>query len=1071
MRKVNLISIVLVCFVVSLISVSGFAASLGESCDFMNGPYCDDSYCSSCEGSGICQSAMPDCGGDYCPEGDCDDYVPDCSEGSIGAECYCGGSPYTSGYCCSGTWQSEDCNAGGSVCGNGICDSDETYNACPQDCGGTESQSCSEMGGSCCNSGTYCDTSDGGHLVGQANDCVVCCADGNCVSDSETTGSCGDYSTSGECNDASCKWCADDNGCYGTDHTCGDIGSMSCSVDTDCYGCPVEYSRLTTNGKCINGECTCCANDNDCQPDHTCQGGYCMSGNDPCEWDNCPGYCCSGSDDPCPSDNCPGYCCQASTGDWCGYHSDGVDNYCSDNQYCADSGKAWCCPHGTKVCPGDPNGNCVNFCEDENRVCGNAICEPGETTENCHDDCPNFTGMQNVPENCWVSRNRFGKEFIECEKKNFCPPNNELAMVKEQCISKQGTPIEKIDKYNGCKFVHCEFNKYVAGGDCPTEAQNEKAAQDCFDMGMNPVPVWKGGGGFGSGPTCEVIDCLGKGIQHGPHACAEYENPGIRLGFIDQCGGIEGTMVVFDDNDPQCLITKCQDTTSVCAKELPEGAYDRCPGDLIFDRDEETGCITKFDCVWTGGGSDVTADDVKNIPSGEKLLSLAVKFKGLDVKLIQLADEMENFKLFYEGQAEKERAKGTAEGDALAEEYDLEAKRFVKVMAMLKTAGAEVTKSQEEFLEIAAKDELTKLDALKAIKILRRLKEEQIRPIIFAMLGNVDKVADEYKIDVDATTATEADLTDIENNGDEFMKALTTCSPVAFYPDGENMGPKVMIKGLDGDDCIMYVDMTEEMQREMERGDGPNDAFIELVARDAGITLQTNSAGDYILDMTCRIPDYTKGIDEGPCGPKDEWLEERCTGIMVQMMKMGPKDDCEGGPDNRGPPMEGGPYEPGMEGQYKPGMENEWHPECGDGACDWNYGEDEMSCPADCQKDYNTEDQYYENGEYKDWREDYAPPEGEYYEPEYPEGGDYQEPVDNCPDDGCPGYCCPSDQGGDYYPPEGGDQYPSDGGDYYPEGGDYQPPEGGEPTNNPCPDGFCDEWEQQGGQCIEDCGY
>jgi len=42
-----------------------------------------------------------------------------CSEGAISSTCTCGGSEHSTGYCCSGAWQSGSCGSGYPACANG----------------------------------------------------------------------------------------------------------------------------------------------------------------------------------------------------------------------------------------------------------------------------------------------------------------------------------------------------------------------------------------------------------------------------------------------------------------------------------------------------------------------------------------------------------------------------------------------------------------------------------------------------------------------------------------------------------------------------------------------------------------------------------------------------------------------------------------------------------------------------------------------------------------------------------------------------------------------------------------
>jgi len=826
----------------------------------------------------------------------------------------------------------------------------------------------------------------------------------------------------------------------------------SCSVDTDCYGCPVEYSRLTTNGKCVNGECYCCTSDADCQDGYSCDGsGFCYTDGDYCVNVGCGDNVCSRNEqgyvcyNECDSDcNSLGTCnydnicsanensqscsdCYSSTQERCGYHSDGSENYCHDGGYCADYNNGWCCDSDRKICPGDQYGNCIEnwkSCDDMGTqpqgYCGDGICQDGEY--NCHDDCGGTgSGMcgdgicdeferenggchddcgrppeERLPENCWYEY-RFGKEVVKCEKENMCPDESEMDRMKRDCKEEGGNPIYEKDPYNGCSFVHCEFgDKFEFGQGCPSDADLERETDRCFNIGGNPVPKMMGGG-FGS-EGCNVIVCEGRGF--GPNICAEYDNPSIKDKFYYDCGGKQNTVV---DIDPEgCPITRCGDPVTEGLKEVPERAYEGCPGDLLLDKDEN-GIVMGFECIFKGGSeyTMVSRDEVTKIPEIEDVLAVAMRLEGMNAKFIDLSEKINDLALFYRGKA------NSASGET-KEKYELEAKRFEKVADLMVSAGDKFDVVRDEIKEIAMKDELTTYDIVSLKTSIRKLKEETIRSIIFAMLGDADEVAEEYSINVNAETVEESDLTDIGSDGWKFDQAFRTCEPVLFYPDGVGGGPSVKINGKnDAGNCIMVIDMTDDMGDGGD--DGPPDEFIEFMAEKAGVALEKNSAGDYIIDMVCEISDYQNGMPMGngpDDGPPTEFFEDKCTGLGFEFMKMGPQD---GGPND-------GPGEPKQERQT---VANSY---CGDGLCDFD---EQQTCPNDCggfQDDFKDQyDQGYDQN-----------PQDQYY-----------------------------DQGGDQYY----DQGPPQGGDYYPQDGGFN-------DGQKCPDGFCDQWESEGeGRCIPDCGY
>ena len=908
-----ILSIVFVLFVVSLISVVGFAVPEGGACDPNTGLFCDDGLI--CDGT-VCKSSAGSCGDGVCDSNE--DY----------------------------TTCSVDCPTPSSMCGDGNCDSGE-YDACPADCQPTVIQ----CGSNTCAEGDYCANSENGW----------CCPNGKAI-----------------CDDGTCVDNFDQCGGSVPSETCGNGICDTGELDTNC---PSD-----------------CSVSNDPCPDDNCPGVCCSY--DPCEWDNCPGYCCSGSTDPCPADTCPGYCCE--------------DNQPTDPNYPEP------CPDGQIICD---DGRCVDKydgCGTSSGFCGDNICDGSETSYNCHDDCGK-PPEGNIPAGCWVEYN-YGKEIVRCETKARCPDDSEMSRAKFDCREANGRDEVKFD--GECYYLDCQFGEddyykgkrdYENGNvfremECPTEEMLEQKVNQCIRSNGNPISRMMGGGFSGSG--CKVIDCEHRGA--GPMMCAEYDNPRIREKFITDCGGIENTVV---DIDPQgCPITRCGDPITEGLEEVPSRAYEGCPGELFLERDATTGFVTEFECVFKGGDQyvRVESNDIKRIPDISEVLSLALKLEGMNMKFIELSEKIDDLAIFYRNQA------GAASDPELVEKYTLEAKRFEKVSDLMKNAGKQFDSVRDEIREIASKEKITKVDMIQLVTGLKRLKEDTIRQIIFAMLGSADEVAEEYKIDADVEEVGTGNLDDIGTDGWKFDQSFRTCTPVLFKPEG-NSGPSVIVKGKnDVGNCVMVIDMTAEMSRETASGDGPPAEFVEFMAEKNGLTLQKNSAGDYIIDMVCEISDYSEGMPmgDGDDGPPTEYFESRCSGLMMEFMKMGP----QGGPEGSG----------------------ERHSECNDGICE----EDEkFTCPNDCgsqgagpdyppeyydkpyQEQYDNGPEYYNKGE-PDWREDHGP-----------EGYD------------------------DYYP-DGNPTYPEPNDQNYPEPND-QFPDGGQK----CPDGICDEFESQGGVCIEDCGY
>ncbi len=117
----------------SCIDISG--DSCPGSCTTGQTQSCTTTY--GCPGTQTCTSGVwgncTDDSGDTCPT---------CPQGQITYSCFCGGTQYSSGYCCSGNYQTTSCP----VCSDGQTQSCTTTEACPgtQTCSGGAWGSCSD---------------------------------------------------------------------------------------------------------------------------------------------------------------------------------------------------------------------------------------------------------------------------------------------------------------------------------------------------------------------------------------------------------------------------------------------------------------------------------------------------------------------------------------------------------------------------------------------------------------------------------------------------------------------------------------------------------------------------------------------------------------------------------------------------------------------------------------------------------------------------------------------------------------------------------------------------------------
>jgi V8-like Glu-specific endopeptidase len=382
----------------------------------------------------------PECGNGYCESGENEQNCPqDCSgstEGGLGAACnsesdcqsgmicvqapsgsfctqFCadpqGGTGCPAPYTCvplaspppSGEGVCYDLG-GTATCGNGACESGETSQNCPQDCGG--SAGCDGITYEGCCAGetlTYCDDGElktldctGSPSCGWKSEAGYydCGTNGSGDPSGQFPKSCGG-STGPECGDGKCESgetsqnCPMDCGSAGP--VCGDgtceSGETSQSCPADCQApavcgdgkcqapetsesCPLDCD-LSSKPICGDGKCegtetagNCPA---DCNPDQlpNCGNGYCETGETPSK---CP--------DDCSGDNPPecgnGYCEVGENSSTC--HQDCGKSVCGDGQCLA--------PETSESCPLD--------CDVSSQViCGDGTCEAPETSESCPDDC------------------------------------------------------------------------------------------------------------------------------------------------------------------------------------------------------------------------------------------------------------------------------------------------------------------------------------------------------------------------------------------------------------------------------------------------------------------------------------------------------------------------------------------------------------------------------------------------------------------------------------------------------------------------------------------------------------
>ncbi len=337
------------------------------STDVATGPVCGDGACQGNETDVSCPADCQTkavCGNGKCETGEApqtcgSDCKPDCQPNCAGKQC----GPDSCGGLCAQCGEGKACtDAGqcvpiGAICGNGKCEGGENYTSCPADC------PCEPQ---CV--GKKCGPDGCGNTCGSCDSATTCSSTGQCVPKAAScgNGTCESGESYASCpNDCPCvpqcagKKCGPD-GC-GT--TCGTCDSAStCSSAGLCE----PKASLCGNGTCDSGETTTTC-PNDCSGNPSSCVGHCQA--------QAPGGCwcdtaCTSSGDCCSDYKavCMGTCTPTCSGKSCGA-TDGCGGTCSGT-----------CPAG-QVCS-------VNkICVTPNTVCGNGVCETGETASNCAKDC------------------------------------------------------------------------------------------------------------------------------------------------------------------------------------------------------------------------------------------------------------------------------------------------------------------------------------------------------------------------------------------------------------------------------------------------------------------------------------------------------------------------------------------------------------------------------------------------------------------------------------------------------------------------------------------------------------
>ena len=394
-----------------------------------------------------------------------------------------------------------DCGEPTACNANGICDSGESTGSCPSDCGSIDTCSnngiceSSENTTSCpsdcspvpvCNGNGVCDSTES--IASCPAECPIrpACGDGVC-NGSETTTSCLNDCAPGEnplCN-GSPSYCKTKAGCIGRE-------SYWCSVYCSSTPCK-DGGNLCGNGMCDPGETTakcpadctgvivplCTTTPSACatQVDCTSHGFFWCS-------ESCQSAACSGSgcnnNGVCDSNENVASCaadCSSDTTTYCGtsgWHYDTAARSCvRDGVVCSAPKNCDSCrpSTATKWCQWSNDGCPVSCQTTTAGYCGNKVCDSGETATSCAADCApvcNNNGSCDSGEttaNCWADCSGITNS---CNNNRVCDAGETTASCPSDCTGGANTACNG----NGI----CDYGEST--GSCPGDCSSRSACNN-----------------------------------------------------------------------------------------------------------------------------------------------------------------------------------------------------------------------------------------------------------------------------------------------------------------------------------------------------------------------------------------------------------------------------------------------------------------------------------------------------------------------------------------------------------------------------------------------------------------
>jgi len=458
-----------------------------------------------------------------------------------------------------------------------------------------------------------------------------------------------------------------------------------------------------------------------------------------------------------------------------------------------------------------------------------------------------------IPEGCRQETDASGFVRVVCKREKVCRADEQQKELVDNCKLQGGNPIPFKDP-SGCTFYDCRFderghntNPLSGHQSCPSPEEINQEAALCKEAGLNPRISFEGG--------CKIAKCSQeKGSREGEDACT-FVPDSERIRIETKCSAI-GFSVVRDINNNGCVFYRCEGDvgTQTCQRDIPPGAYKKCDsvgGEMVVKNDRN-GCIVFSQCIAQGDENDAYVAPVEEVPDTTVLLSLALKLEQLKIELQKLAADA------------KEIAKYYASAESLDEE------RYNRVSVMFDDAAGRIDEIKTQIRDNA--EDMTKDDLEEIKHDIKYIKEVTLKDILYLMLSNSDDVKETLesskKISGKKLSAEEleANTKSCGTDGSCFDRAIRSCKPVSFQPEGRN-GPSVTIKGLENDKCVLHVIMQSD----------------DMVP--PGFTREN-------FYMDCPISNYALGVR----GPED--IIPNCEGPMAKFAKQfGGAAEVSGGGD------------------------------------------------------------------------------------------------------------------------------------------------------------------------------